>query len=87
MIALAFAATAATMGMADAPPSPPPQSSYTVSDAIGRNPDDVCMLAYRSGHWSDWLAEDAKAHHAGRSAKAMFHYCDGFVHGMQYKGQ
>lgn len=85
MIAAALVMMAAAPATADAPPSP--ATSYTVADVIGRNPDDVCLLAYRSGHWSDWLAADAKTHHAGRSAKAMLHYCDGFIHGMTYKGQ
>ena len=34
-------------------PAPSPAPTYTVADVIGRNPDDVCMLAYRSGHCSD----------------------------------
>lgn len=85
MLTLAIAALAAAQTTAEAPSKPPP--TYTVADTIGRNPDDVCMLAYHSGHWSEWLAQDAKTHHAGRSAKAMLHYCDGFIHGMKFKGQ
>lgn len=65
---------------------PPP--TYTVADVIGRNPDDVCMLAYHSGHWSEWLKTDGTEHHARRFQQAaMEHYCDGFIHGMKYKGQ
>lgn len=66
--------------------SPPP--IYTVEDVIGRNPDDVCLLAYRSGHWSDWLKTDSIEHHAKRAQRtAMQHFCDGFINGMEYKGQ
>jgi hypothetical protein len=71
-----------------ASPAPLPVAGYTVSDSIGRNPDDVCVMAYRSGHWLDWLKADAVQHHAHRSVRqAMVHYCDGFIHGMKYKGQ
>lgn len=69
-------------------PAPSPPSTYTVADVIGRNPDDVCMLAYRSGHWSDWLKTDSANHNTRRAQRAaMQHYCDGFIHGMQYKAQ
>lgn len=83
-------AIALVVGLAGAiveePAVPPP--TYTVADVIGRNPDDVCMLAYRSGHWSEWLKTDGSEHHARRFQQvAMEHYCDGFIHGMKYKGQ
>jgi hypothetical protein len=86
MIAMTLMAALSATPAADALPSAAPK--YTVSDPIGRNPDDVCMLAYRSGHWSDWLKADAATHRAGRTQRAsMEHYCDGFIHGMGYKGE
>ncbi len=69
-------------------PVPTPPATYTVADVIGRSPDDVCLSAYRSGHWSDWLKADAAQHRTGRSLRSsMQHYCDGFIHGMKYKGE
>ena len=86
MIPMLLIAALAVEGVEGPAPSPPP--TYTVADVIGRNPDDVCMLAYRSGHWSDWLKTDSADHHARRAQRtAMQHYCDGFIHGMEYKGQ
>ena len=81
MIAVAAAVVSET-------PAPTPPPTYTVADVIGRNPDDVCLLAYRSGHWSEWLKADGAQHRARRFQRAaMEHYCDGFIHGMKYKGQ
>ena len=81
VIALAAAAASETLAA-----TPPP--TYTVADVIGRNPDDVCLFAYRSGHWSEWLKADGAQHHAGRFQRAaMEHYCDGFIHGIKYKGR
>lgn len=86
MIALILAAALADPPAASSVSAPIP--TYTVADVIARNPDDVCLQAYRSGHWSDWLKTDAAAHRAGRSQRAaMTHYCDGFIHGMKYKGE
>ena len=51
---------------------PPP--TYTVADVIGRNPDDVCMLAYHSGHWSEWLKPDGSEHHARRFQQAAMEW-------------
>jgi hypothetical protein len=86
MIAIVLIAILA--GAAVETPSVGPPPTYTVADVIGRNPDDVCTLAYRSGRWTDWLKSDGAEHHARRDQRvAMEHYCDGFIHGMKYKGQ
>jgi hypothetical protein len=53
MTALVLAAAVSQSVPAD--PAPTPAPTYTIADVIGRNPDDVCALAFHSGHWSDWL--------------------------------
>ena len=86
MIATIVGAAMSVAAAVEPAPAPPPP--YTVADVIGRNPDDVCISAYRSGHWSDWLEADAAQHRSGRSLRSsMQHYCDGFIHGMKYKGE
>jgi len=86
MIPMFLVAASAAIVSDMSAPTPPP--TYTVADVIGRNPDDVCILAYRSGHWSEWLKADGARHPSRRYQRtAMEHYCDGFIHGMKYKGQ